>query len=351
MGFKRRSLAGLLPLACLALLGAASGAIAAPRPHPLPPSPSEEACPIRHVILNVSYSCAEEFTLRGTGGYKITVSADPGDPKSGGEVEVSADDAEGDAQYRVPAKVTASTIRASFGKLGRIAVHFQPSGRERKVKVPGGCLKERPPTVSARLGRFVGTIEFRGEGGYTKVDAKSAAGGIGDPLAALPGKIQCEFRQSKAEHQKEGEAVGIQASPHEGISFGASRFFGELPDLATTVKHLPPRGDRVLFVVFASEQVGKVSIFRSAGALGDSANLLYDDSLATATVSAPAAGPFTGSGSFVRAADGSTSLTGTLAVSLPGLGTVPLTGGQAELATQATFRKQLEEKLAEELKK
>jgi hypothetical protein len=337
---------GVFLLACLAILGVAPGASAA-SPHERLISPSEEACPIRHVILNVSYSCAEEFTLRGTGGYKISVSADP----EFGEVELSAANPGADAQYTVKGKVTANSIRASFGKLGRIAVHFVPSGRERTVKVPAKCLKERPPTVTARLGRFVGTVEFRGEGGYTKVDARSAEGGIGDPLADLPEKIQCGFRQSKAGHRRELESVGIQGSPREGISFGVSGFFGELPALATKVKHLPPQGDRVLFLVFADEKVGKVSILRGAGALGDSGNLLYDDSLTTATVSAPASGAFTGSADFVRAADGSTSLTGTLAVSLPGLGTVPLTGGEAELATQATFLKKLEEKLAEELKK
>ena len=350
MSFRRRFLAGFLPLACLAI-SPTPGAGAATRPDRQPISPTQEACPLRHVIPDLTYSCAEEFTLRGTGGYKITVSADPGDPKTGGEVELSVENHWESAEYSVPAKVTASSIRASFGQLGRIAVHFRPSGRERKIKVPGKCLKGRPPVVTARLGRFAGTIEFRGEGGYTKVDAHSAEGGIGDPLAALPEKLQCESRQSKAEHRKEGESVGIQASPHEGLSFGASRFFGELPDLATKVKHAPPRGNRVLFLALAVERAGKVSILRSGGALGDSGNLLYDDSLATATVSAPATGAFSGSGSFVRAADGSTSLTGTLAVTLPGLGSVPLTGGEAELATQATFRKRLEEKLSEVLKK
>jgi hypothetical protein len=341
---------GMFLFACLGLLGVAPSASAA-SPHPRPTSPSEEACPIRHVTLNVSYSCAEEFTLRGTGGYKITVSADPGSPKRGGEVELSAEDRGEDAQYSVPATVTANSIRASFGKLGRIAVHFVPSGRERTVKVPAKCLKERPPAVTARLGRFVGTIDFRGEGGYTKVDARTAEGGIGDPLAALPGKIQCEFRQSNAAHQRELESVGLSASPHEGLTFGASRFFGELQELATKVGHLPPKGDRVLFLAIATEKKGKVTIFRSAGALGDLGNLLYDDSLTTGAVSVPTPGPFTGSADFVRAADGSTSLTGSLAVSLPGLGTVPLTGGEAELATQATFLKELEERLAEELKK
>ncbi|HTR76323.1 MAG TPA: hypothetical protein VMH33_13805 [Solirubrobacterales bacterium] len=324
----------------------APSAAAAGPTHPIV-SPSEEACPIRHIILSVSYVCAEEFTVQGTDGYTITVSADPGF----GEVELSAEAPGANALYMVKGKVTPNSIRANLGKLGRIAVHFVPSGRERTVKVPPKCLKNRPPSVSARLGHFVGTIDFHGERGYTKVRARSAAGGIGDPLAVSREKIQCEFSQSKSERRREQESVALQGSPRKGLSFTASPFFAKLPSLAKKVRHLPPRGDRLLFFAFAYEKAGKITIIRSAGALGESRNLLYDDSLTTATVSAPAAGPFSGSAGFVRAADGSTSLTGTLAVELPGLGTVALTGGEAELATQATLKKQLEEKLAEELKK
>jgi hypothetical protein len=55
--------------------------------------------------------------------------------------------------------------------------------------------------------------------------------------------------------------------------------------------------------------------------------------------------PFTGSGDFLRNADGSTSWTGSLAVPIPGLGTVKLTGGKAELATVAEGLNSLEEEL------
>jgi hypothetical protein len=84
-------------------------------------------------------------------------------------------------------------------------------------------------------------------------------------------------------------------------------------------------------------------ILRFAAALGGSETFVFDESLTSATVRPPF--PFTGSGSFLRNPDGSISWTGTLAVSLPGLGSVQLTGGKAELATVAAHLKQLEEEL------
>ena len=86
-----------------------------------------------------------------------------------------------------------------------------------------------------------------------------------------------------------------------------------------------------------------MSIERYTGASGGSEDFLFDDALTTAKVTPPS--PFTGSGSFLRNADGSTNWTGTLGVPLPGLGTVRLTGGGSELATVATLLRQIEEKV------
>lgn len=304
--------------------------------------PTEEACPIHHVILNVSYSCAEEFTVRGTRGYKIKVSADP-EPGEG-SVQLTAEGPEGGAEYIVPGKDTANTIRASFGKLGKIAVHFVPSGRERQLKIPSKCLKGRPPMVSSRLGRFVGTFEFRGERGYTRVKVHSAEGGIGDPLTNTPKKLQCESQVSKADREHELKSVALKASPPSGgVSFSVSRLSGDLPDLATSRKHLPPPGDRYLFLVLEVERVGRTRVIRDSGTIGDSQDFTFDESLTSATVTPPA--PFSGTGTFVRNADGSKSWTGTLSAPVPGLGTVRLTGGESELATGAMFREQFEERL------
>lgn len=329
--------AAICAAVCLAPIAAPGAASAGLRARDFGPS---EACPIAHIRLNVTYSCAEEFTLRGSNGYRITVSADPEGVDS--SVQLTVEGHSGVALYIAPGHVTPNTIRARFGRLGRISVRFKPSGRQRHVKVRKKCFRDRPPVVSSRLGNFVGTIRFRGERGYTRVSAHRAQGGIGDPLANTSKKHGCEFHESSAERKRELESVSLEASPPGGrVSFFAGRLFGSRPPLAPS--GAAPGKDQYLFLAGEAEKTGQMRILRFAAALGGSETFVFDESLASATVSPPF--PFTGSGSFLRNPDGSTSWTGTLAVSLPGLGSVQLTGGKAELATVAAHLKQLEEEL------
>lgn len=299
-----------------------------------------EACPVAHIHLTVGYACDAEFTLRGRDGYKITVSADP--EGRAGVVELRAEGRSITAQYSVLGHATADTIKARFGRLGRVSVRFEPSGRLRRIRVPKTCMKDRPRVITSRLGTFVGTIEFRGERGYTSVSARHATGGIGDPLANTPTKLVCDFHESAAERERELESVGLDASSSDAkFGFYASRLTGRWSRQAFPVEPGASKGPRNLFLAGRSERTGRMSILRYAASVGGPEDFVFDTALTSATVSPPF--PFTGSGSFLRNPDGSTSWTGTLAVPLPGLGTVGLTGGSSELATVATRLQQLEE--------
>jgi hypothetical protein len=327
----------LMLFSSLVLLGLPTAASARPD---TPVSLAPEACPVAHIVFNVTYDCTAEFTLRGSNGYRITVSAEPSG--GSGEVELSAEGHSGAVQYLAPGTVTATAIKASFGRLGKVSVRFRPSGAERRVRVPKRCLKGRPPLVTSRLGSFLGTIEFRGERGYTQVSAHRARGGIGDPLANTPKKLTCEFRESDAERKRELDSVSLDASPPgTGISFGAFRLFGSWSHQTLPGEPSPPRGDRYLFLASATEKSGRMSIVREAAAVGGSEDFAFDGALTSAKVTPPF--PFTGSGSFLRNADGSTGWTGTLSAPLPGLGTVRLTGGGAQLETVASHLKRFEE--------
>jgi hypothetical protein len=227
----------LLVVACLvALAGLASANPSTPKTFPT------AACPVHGSIeSNVSYSCAAEFTLRASNGYRITVSADAEGQTD--EVVLSVEGHGGNVRYSVPGKVTTGTIRAksAISAGSRCAfVHPVASGTS-------GCRRN-------------------------------------DPLANTPKKLQCDFRESEAERERELESVSLNgAPPRAAISFNASRLFGDFPALAGSGKPLPPKGDRYLFLALASEKVGRMSILRSTGALGESRDFAVDDDLTSAT--------------------------------------------------------------------
>ena len=98
-----------------------------------------------------------------------------------------------------------------------------------------------------------------------------------------------------------------------------------------------------IFVVLAGERREGVSILRFVFAKGPKRDFAYDGALGSATVAPPP--PFSGSGSFLRHADGSTSWTGSLSAPVPGLGQVSLVepGLSGELETRAQLFESLEE--------
>lgn len=306
-------------------------------------SAPREPCPIAHVELNVTYSCSVEFTLHGSNGYRITVSGDPGG-EGPDQVRLITNGPSGSAEYSVKGSVTTDSVQAVFGRLGRVSVRFRPSGASRRIRVPRRCMKGRPAVVTSKLGSFSGVIEFRGERDYTHVSTRRAWGGIGDPLANTAKKLSCDFHESDAERKRELESVSLDGSPiGSGVSFTAFRAFGNWSRQGFPGGSSLPKEARYVFVASAIERAGKMFIVRYTGAFGGADDFVFDDALTTAAVAPPA--PFTGSGSFLRNADGSTSWTGDLGVPLPGLGTVRLTGGGADLATVADHLKHLEEEL------
>jgi hypothetical protein len=340
-GSSRRFLrAALFPvLAFLALPG-----LAVAMARPLPPLPAEEACPVAHVHLNVLYYCEVEFSFPASNGYRITVIGEVGaDRGAPDDVTVSASKGDASVNYLGHGRLTANRMSASFGRFGSFSLRFRPSGKVRRVKVPSSCVKDRPPVVTARLGTYVGVIRFRGEGGYTKVLAHQAQGGLGDPLAIKP-KLECQERSPSA-RKREGDAVRLEATAKTAsgvVGFGA--WAG--PAFPFTGVGSAGSADPYTFVVFGSEKAAGIQIIRSVAARGPTGDFVFDPGLSSATVTPPA--PFGGSASFSRGADGSTTWTGSLAVSLPGLGSVPLAGSsfESELGTGAGSTTRSEAKAA-----
>ena len=163
----------------------------------------------------------------------------------------------------------------AVGKLGDVSYRFLPSGQVLQSTTEGGGY---PLHAKARLGTFVGTFRFRGEGGYTAVTLHRIRGGVGAPTAPInrrEGGLGCPHadrtyivpfsqlqRRTAEAFTKEttGKGVGIGATAigqNEATVFTVSEYFLAPP---------PEEGakpDLCLFLATFEEMQGRVAIART----------------------------------------------------------------------------------------
>ena len=110
------------------------------------------------------------FLVPASNGYRVYVS---GDSPKRVSLFVFRTDGSGSlesAYYSTNGTVTRRKIRASFGSLGQVAMRFKPTGGTKRGKVD--C-EFRRRWVAVR-GRFRGTFDFHGEGGYAAASTERA---------------------------------------------------------------------------------------------------------------------------------------------------------------------------------
>lgn len=241
---------------------------------------------------------SSRLVVPGTQGFKITIE------RIAGRVELTAGGQEGSAIYVIRSvEGPADRIEATFPGLGRVSVRFHPSGEPHRA---AAFCKGRGSIKQA--GIFRGTIRFEGEQGFTKVAASHARGHV--------------YRSFKEVCKRSGHATdtpgysltAIARSPKTEIAFSAFRatdsVFGD---------------DTLHFVSLTEKRLGML-IARVALTRGQASSFVIEGPSArpdSAAVMPPS--PFSGTASF-RASAGMTEWQGTLAVNLPGAGTVQLTG-------------------------
>ncbi|HEX5609914.1 MAG TPA: hypothetical protein VFX45_07470 [Solirubrobacterales bacterium] len=256
------------------------------------------------------FPCAAQFTLRGTNGYRVTVSGEPGGPEHKA-VTILVERPGQSATYTGDGTVTANSIDAHFRHFGRIAVHFHAK-EIRRVRVRGNCLSDSRVSAKARFGTFTGLIRFRGEGGYTEVSTRHVHGGTGDPRAIRP-YPECGPYSALS-------GVGLLAVAEDGpiFSVGPEGFMTRTGPLSV------PNPQSYVFRAIDVEKSNGIVIARDAIAVGQPDTFSFDDALTAATIAPPA--PFSGTATFQQTARGTKNWTGSLAVSLPGKEMLPLTG-------------------------
>lgn len=274
----------------------------------LVPTASAESFPISDDGPSASSRSTVEFELRTKSGYRVQIEG------SGHEATLTVSRNSIGAVYVVRrAKVSTDGLRARFGKLGRISVRFEPSGKVDREEPPGRC-KGKARVV--RFGRYVGTIRFRGERGYVRIDADEAHG---TSVSAPPWR--CKARH----HGGKFAAMGSKKAPPsiEVTALEATTRNGRVGFAATDFR-APEEQPLTIFNAGTLSRRGAMLIYHYALVLGKDRTFSFDDALSTATVDPPK--PFRGSAAFQRNQDGSTAWSGTLRLFLPGVGDLALTG-------------------------
>ncbi len=216
--------------------------------------------------------------------------------------------------YIARGKVSSTSIEASFGSLGRVSLHFHPTGPVTRTRPHRHCLGPNHYTI--RPGVFVGTVRFRGEDGYASAEAHRISG-----KSVTPPELVCfdsihsilrEFAANPPGGKKKPKVTRLRVGWRGAV--GAAYLEAQR------------KRDQATFVAVDQLTEGKLAIYRSAYVKGPASSFGAQASLSQASFSPPA--PFSGTGLFRRDPQGTKLWTGSLAVSFPGEPDVPLTGPQ-----------------------
>ncbi len=232
------------------------------------------------------------------------------------------------------------TIRAGFGAVGSLAVHFAPDGKVRRGRREKNCEGRRP---QGEDGHVVGRIDLRGEGGYFDVAPRRARAYFNRTY-----RVRCLVRHASPPPPgrsllEEVEYATPTLLPRETSSpalleAGVQEGGRHVDLIATHVPSAPPATD---VTALELEYQGKMPVLRGASTpespAGTLRTSLPGEHPATATLK-PAA-PFSGEASYLAHSALVHSWTGDLAVQFPGL-LQPLTGPEffTSLCVVSTLR-------------
>jgi hypothetical protein len=256
------------------------------------------------------------LNLPDSDGYHLQINASPH-----GGVDLFAFRFEGGSvNYHVPGHGGANRVSANFGRFGRVSVRFRPDGPPKQEGGYGSKCKGRRTT--RQEGKFVGSIRFR-EQGFIAVHEHSVRGTVFRSY-----RLVCQVGRG-ARHLKRRRFL------EKGYSLSAVPKGRPAAPWLSVFKEDPNKHSRIHwssedanYIASATERRGRMTVSRSASATAEPETFAVDplgEDPTNASVAPPA--PFTGTARFEATPGGGSSWTGDLAVELPGMGTVPLTGG------------------------
>jgi hypothetical protein len=218
------------------------------------------------------------------------------------------------------------TIDAKLPGVARIAVHFETTEvKKLELRVAGNCTAAANTSI-ARKGVFRGTIELRGEGGYTTVHRTSAPGEI----LEFPREV-CKVKAEKESETPAEAKQGLEKLVHEtSLQVGRKRDGGSLIfdalNLGAGGGPAAPIGAVEISTVFTRLLPHHVTISARVSAAGEPGQFTVKPLNGTpseATVEPLA--PYKGRGTFKLESPTTADWSGDLEIEVPTLGEVQLT--------------------------
>lgn len=206
-------------------------------------------------------------------------------------------------------------LQATFGRFGRVSMRFH---RARSRRVTKRCFFGR--LLVKQHGVFIGSLRFRGEGGYVSVRIHRAKGGI------LRAGKRCRVRRHRNFSPAELEA--LFAKPDAAMLSIAREGVDSTALLAIAA------GKRSAFYAVDEETRAKLAVIRLA-MVRKPGRVHIDESITAGTLAPPA--PFHGSGRYRAFPDGTNTWSGNLSVNFPGAPRFPLTGPSFETLLEVPF--------------
>jgi hypothetical protein len=244
------------------------------------------------------------FRVDASNGYSILAFAANQRADGRGEIVLFVERRNAEATYEAPALLTATSVEADLGSLGKVSLGVIPSGQKRKLHSHCG---EETETARFEPLRYRGIFEFHGEEGYAEASTTA------------PREYARFFFDLLCAGVTSGETGGVDLP---GARLRLRSRGGSSSLYLQANKNRP--GARTRFEVDLHEKREGISISRHALLHAGARAFDYDPLLGSATLAPPA--PFSGHATFSRAAARANRWAGNLTVDLPGRSDVPLTG-------------------------
>jgi hypothetical protein len=207
--------------------------------------------------------------------------------------------------YSTSARTKRTGVVASFGNLGRIDLDFEPSGPPSQESVVSFCHGDKSLKWE---GVFTGSVVLRGRYGFPSIrDRSFRKAGTLSHRPRWVCHLPTEFGPPPPSRHGNGVRLWARACDGRGLSVESER----------------PRAARdederhsITYSASASLRVGRVRVEQSISRSAAPQTFMFDEALTTSTIGPPA--PFHGNATLTRAADGSTTWSGTLSARLLG---------------------------------